>query len=88
MLQTRQEPLIDLGQLLDAINGVAFLQGLCNGKDAQVGGILKGIVEVVEADVVVANEAVHALSNHAKALLNHFFEGATDRHDLANRLHG
>ena len=87
VLQSLQEPYVNLRQLLDALHGVALFQSLCDGEDAQVGGVGQLVVEVVEAGVVVAHEAVHALANHAQALLNHLLEGAADGHDFAHRLH-
>ena len=86
-LESLEEPHVDLGELLDALDGVTLLQGLSDGEDAQVGGVLQGVVEVVEAGVVVAHESVHALSDHAQTLLDHLLEGTSDRHDLAHRLH-
>ena len=87
VLQSCEEPLVDLRQFFDAVDGIAFLQSLGDGEDAQIGGILQGVVEVVEACVVVAHEAVHALANHAQTLLNHLLECAADGHDLTHRLH-
>ena len=87
MLQSLQEPHVNLRQLLDALNGVALLQGLGDGKDAQVGGVGQFVVQVVKLRVVVAHKAVHALTNHAQSLLDHLLERATNRHNLAHRLH-
>ena len=87
MLQSFKEPYINLGQFLDALNGIALFQSLCDSKDTQVGGVSQLVVEVVELGVVVAHEAVHALSNHTQTLLNHFLERATDRHNLTHGLH-
>ena len=87
VLQALQEPLVNLRQLLDALDGVTLFQSLCNGKDAQVGGVLQSIVQIVELCMVVAYETVHALANHAQTFLNHLLERATDGHDFAYRLH-
>ena len=87
MLQTLQEPDVNLGQLFDALNGVALFQCLRNSEDSQVGGVCQCVVEVVELGMVVAYETVHALTNHAQTLLNHLFERAADRHDFTYRLH-
>ena len=43
-LHARDEPRVNLRQLLNALHGVALLQCLCYGEDAQVGGVLKGII--------------------------------------------
>ena len=87
MLQSFKEPYINLGQFLDALNGIALFQSLGNSEDTQVGGVSQLVVEVVELSVVVAHEAMHALTNHAQTLLNHFLERATDTHYLTYRLH-
>ena len=87
VLQLAQEPGIDLGQLVDAVDGVALLQRLGDGEDAQVGGMGQLVVEVVEAGAFVAHKAVHALADHAQALLDNLLEGAADGHDFAHGLH-
>ena len=88
VLQTLQEPHVNLGQLLDTLYAITLFQSLCNSKDAEVGGVSQCVVQVVELGMVVAHEAVHALTNHAQTLLNHFLETSSDRHDFAYRLHG
>ena len=87
MLQALQEPDVNLGKLLDALNTITILQRLCDSKDTQVGGVCQGVVQVVELGVVVAHETVHALTNHTQTLLNHLLKRATDRHNLTHRLH-
>ena len=82
MLQALQEPDVNLGQLFDALNGITFLQSLCNGKDTQVGGVLQFVVQILELGVVVAHESVHALSDHTQSLLDHLLERTSDGHDL------
>ncbi len=87
VLHPLDEPGVNLRQLLDALHAVALLQGLGEGEDAEVGGVSQLLVEVLEADMVVADEAVHALPYHPQALLQHLLEAASDAHDLAHRLH-
>ncbi len=87
VLQSLKEPLVNLGQLLNAVDGVAFLQCLCDSKDAEVGGVGQCVVQIVELGVVVAHEAVHTLAYHAQTLLNHLLEGTSDGHDFAHGLH-
>ena len=87
MLQSFKEPYINLSELFDTRYGITFLQGLCDSKDTQVGGVSQLVVEVVELSVVVAHEAMHALTNHAQTLLNHFLKRTTDTHYLTYRLH-
>ena len=88
VLQTLQEPDVDLRQLLDTLDGITFLEGLGDGEDTQVGRISQFLVEVVELRVVVAHKAVHALTNHTEAFLHHLLEATADTHDLTHRLHG
>ena len=88
VLQALQEPDVNLRQLLDAFHGIAFFQRLGDSEDTQVCGVGQLVVEVFEAGVVVAHEAVHALANHAQAFLYHFLERASDGHNLAHGLHG
>ena len=71
ILHALDEPRVDLGQLLDALDGVAFLQSLGDGKDTEVGRIGKLLIQVVELGVVVAYETVHSLTDHAQTLLEH-----------------
>ena len=87
VLQSLQEPHVDLRQLFYALHAVALLQCLRYGEDAQVGGVLQLVVNVLEACVVVAHESVHALAYHAQPLLYHLLKRASYRHYLAHRLH-
>ena len=87
ILQTLEEPRIDLGQLVDAIDAVTLLQSLSDSEDTQVGRVAQLFIQVLEGQVVVAHETVHALADHTQALLHDLLEAFTDRHDLADRLH-
>ena len=88
MLQALQEPNINLSELLDMFHRVAFFQSLSNGEDTEIGRILQGVLKVIKLSVIVADKSMHALTNHAQSLLNHFFETASDTHDLAYGFHG
>ena len=83
VFQSLQEPLVNLGKLFDTVDGITLLKGLGDGKDAQVCGVGKLVVEVVEVQTLVAHEAVHALPYHTQTFLNEFLETAADRHYLA-----
>ena len=74
ILHALDEPRGNLGQLLDALDGVTFLQSLSDGEDTEVGRVGKLLIQIVELGVVVANETVHSLTNHTETLLEHFFE--------------
>ena len=87
MLQTLQEPDINLREMFDALNGVTLFECLSDGEDTEVGRISQFLIEVVELRMVVANESVHTLTNHAETLLDHLLERAADTHNLTHRLH-
>ena len=88
MVQALREPDVDLRQLFDALNGIALFERLGDGEDTQVGRISQLLVKVLELRVVVAHEAVHALTDHTQTLLHHLLERTSDRHDLTDGLHG
>ena len=74
ILHALDEPRVNLGQLLDALDGVAFLQSLGNGEDTEVGRVRKFLIQVFELGMVVAYETVHSLTNHTETLLEHLLE--------------
>ena len=89
ILHALDEPRVNLGQLLDALDGVTFLQSLGDGEDTEVGRVgqrvvqviefhvvrvRKLLIQVVELGVVVADETVHSLTNHTETLLEHLLE--------------
>ena len=63
------------------------MQCLREEEDTLVSWRSQSMVEVVHMQLLVLGETVHALTNHTKALLDGIFEGATDSHHLAHRLH-
>ena len=65
VLQSVEEPNVNLCQLLNSFHAVSFLQGLCDGKDAKVCGIRKCFVEIVKSCMVIADKSMHALTYHA-----------------------
>ena len=74
ILHALDEPRINLGQLLDALDGVTFLQSLGDGEDTEVGRVRKFLIQVIKLGVVVAYETVHSLTNHTETLLEHLLE--------------
>ena len=87
VLQLADKPRVYLGQVVDALDVIAFFQCLCDGEDAEVGRIGKLVIQIVEFRVVIAYKTVHALPDHAQALLDNLFKRTSDRHDFAYRLH-
>ena len=88
MLQLLQEPLVDLGQLVNTVDGVfGKMHRLRDDEDALVGRLAKSRINVGNLQLLVLYEAVHALAYHAQAFLYGFLKRASDGHHLANRLH-
>ena len=85
--QLLQEPAVNLGQLVHLVHGVAGAEGFRDDEDALVRRLTQRLVDVGDDQLLVLHEAVHALANHAQALLDGFLEGAADGHDLAHGLH-
>ena len=44
MLESLQEPHVNLGQFLDALHGISLFESLCDSKDTQVGGVLQFVL--------------------------------------------
>ena len=87
VLHPTDEPRIDLSQFVDPFHRITILKSLRDGENPEVCRVLQLFVEVGEPDVLVADEAVHSLSDHSQTLLDEFLETAADGHDLADRLH-
>ena len=87
VFQFADEPRVNLGQFVDAFDGISLFQRLCDGEDTQVGWVGQFVVQVRETGMVIAHEAVHALTNHAQAFLDNLFKRPSDGHDFAHRLH-
>ncbi|GKT75685.1 hypothetical protein ColTof4_08108 [Colletotrichum tofieldiae] len=86
VLQLVQEPLVNLGQLMNPVHRVVLVEhGLANGEPAAVGGVLELVVQVLELVALEANELGIDLAN---SLLERLFKGASNSHDLTDRLHG
>ena len=83
-----EEPAVDFGEFVDLVDGVAGGKCLFNHEDALVGRFAEGSVDIVYLEFLVVDEAVHALADHAEALLDDLLEGAADGHHFAHGLHG
>ena len=88
VLQFLQEPLVDLGQVVNLIYGIALVHCLGYHEDTLICRLLQGSIDVLNLQLLVFYEAVHALANHTKTLLDSLLKVATDGHHLADRLHG
>ena len=87
ILHPFKEPRVYLCQFKETLYGVALLQSLCDGEDTHIRRVCQFLVQVVELHVLIAHEAVHSLTYHAQTLLQHLFECAANRHNLAYGLH-
>ena len=87
VLQLLQEPAVNFGKLVDTVHGVAFAHGLGDNENTLVGRLHQRPVDVVDIQVMIANESVHPLPYHAQAFLNHLLECSADSHHFAHRLH-
>lgn len=47
MLELAEEPLVDLGELVDLVDGSAGVEGVGDREDALVGGILELFVDIL-----------------------------------------
>ncbi|KAH0294696.1 carbamoyl-phosphate synth, partial [Aureobasidium sp. EXF-3399] len=85
-LELAQEPLVNLGQLPDLVDGVARVHGISDGKHSLVRRSLQLLVDRHES--VGLLEAEVANIDSTDSLLNGFFECSSNAHDFTNTLHG
>ncbi|ROV99906.1 hypothetical protein VMCG_06224 [Cytospora schulzeri] len=85
VLQLVQEPLVDLGQLVDLVHRVVLVHhSLANGEPSTIRRVLELKVEVVELVTLEANELGVHLAN---GLLERLLEGSANSHNLTDGLH-
>ena len=82
-----EEPFVDMGELVDAVDSVAGLERGRDREDSGVCRVLQGLVEILGLVRLVADEAVGALAYHPEAFLNRLLEVASYGHDLSDALH-
>ena len=87
MLQLLEEPLVNLSQLVDIVNGISLVHSLRDDEDTLVCRFTKSSVDIRNLEFLVLNEAVHALTDHTETLLDSLLEVAADSHYLTDRLH-
>lgn len=86
VLELVQEPFVNLGQVMDLVDGVVLVEhGLANGEPSAVSRVLELKVEIVK---LVTLETDKARVNLTNSLLERFFKGTTDSHNFTDRLHG
>ena len=87
VLELLEEPLVDLCKFVNLVDGIALVHSLRDDKHALVGRLAQSCVDIFDLKLLVLNEAVHTLTDHAQTLLDSLLEVATDSHYLAYRLH-
>ena len=90
-LQLGEEPSVNLRELEHLLHGVAALKSRGDRKDALMVGILELRLKVFLADVAQPCWRLKARQRrvyHADGLLERLLKGPSDRHDLADGLHG
>ena len=86
VLELVQEPLVNLGQVMDLVHGVVLVEhGLTNGQPTSVSGVLQNLIQVLEG---VTLETEEPGVNLTDSLLERLLEGTTNGHDLTDGLHG
>ena len=86
VLELVQEPLVNLGQLMDLFHGVVLVEhSLTNGQPTSVSRVLQNVIQVLEG---VTLEAEEPGVNLADGLLERLLEGTTNGHDFTDGLHG
>ena len=87
MLQLLQEPLVYLGQLMDLVYRITLVHSLRDDKDALVGWLAQGGIDIGNLQLLVFYKSVHALPYHTQAFLDSFLKIAANSHYLAHRFH-
>ena len=82
-----EEPLVNLGQVVDPVDGPAERHGLCDVEDTGVGGIGQGIGKVLHFVRFVTDKAIRPLPYHPEAFLDGLLEGQAYGHHLSDGLH-
>ena len=88
VLQLIQEPLVNLGKFVDALNIVLRqMHRFRDNENSLVSRFTQGGINIGNLQFLVFHKTVHTLPYHTQALLDGFLEVATDGHHLAYTLH-
>ncbi len=82
-----QEPGIDLGELVDAVNRITGFKRCRNGKNSGIGRMRKRVVYIVKFVRTAAHKSESSLAHHSQTLLDSLLKALTDRHNLSDTLH-
>ena len=84
VLQLLQEPLVNLCEVVDLVDGVAAMKGFLHHQYTLISWCLEGSFHIVNFQLLIADKTMKTLSDHAKPLLDSLFEGATDCHHFTH----
>ena len=92
VLELAEEPLVDLGELVDLINAPAILKSGLDSEETGIGGRLELLLErdltLINDETRIATlETIKGGVDHTACLLDHLLEGAADGHDLTDTEH-
>ena len=88
ILQLDQEPFVDLCQFKDLVHRISLFKCIGYDKYPHIGRLGKVLFNVVEFQVAVPGEAVHALTDHPNPFLYGLLKCPSDRHYFPDTLHG
>ena len=74
MFQALQEPDVNLCELFNTFYSITFFKSLSDSKDTKISWICQLLLKFIKLRMIVADKAVHALSNHAETFLYHFLK--------------
>ena len=86
--QLLEKPFVNLGQIVNPVNGVASLKGFLYHQDAFVGRGLERMVYVADVELFVAYKTMKTLTNHAQPFLDSFLKCAAYGHHFSYGFHG
>ena len=74
--QTAKEPLVNLGKVMQFVNGITLSERLLNSRQTTVCRIDQLSLDIGNMNIV-ADKSVQALTNHTHTLLDSLLEGAS-----------
>ena len=88
MLQTLEEPIVNLGQFMYTLHAISFIHSLRYSENALVCRCFKRGIQIIDMEVFILRKSMHSLTNHSETLLDSIFECATNSHYFTYGLHG
>ena len=72
---------------MNLVHVIACPEGLRDHEDTTVSRFVERLVDIGDHQLLILDEAVHALADHTQALLQRLLESTADGHHLADRFH-